>query len=170
MSDCLKDYVGIRFCSVDGEKPGSGLYINSLPGLSIEMIDNVADSQQVTYKGLWNDVQDEAWETFKTDFFNELLKCYDIARDCNIENLICTNKKVLVNAWRYLLGVQLMLFKAASPRFNFFTLDDKETNDMKDLYQVEYETALSKSVKVLNMSAVPLPCAPKQIQSVTWLP
>ncbi len=171
MSNCLKDYVGIRFCSDSNcESPGSGLFINSLPGLSVEVLDNVADSEQSSYLGVWNDAQDEAWQTFKIDFFNYLLDCYDVSRKCDIEQLICINKKILVNPWRYLLGVQLMLFRLYSPRLNFFTLDDKEAGELKDLYQTEYDGALSRSMKVLDMSTMQLPCNPKQIGTVTWLP
>lgn len=169
MSCCLKYYIGIRLCS-DSPDSDSGLYINSLPGLSIESIDNVATSEQSSYLGLWSDAQDEAWATFEIDFYNELLKCHDVDRNCDWKQLICRNKKVLANAWRFLLGNQLMLFRLYSTRLNIFTLDDKEAGELRDLYQVKYEEALTKSVQLLDMSSVPLHCAPKLIDKVAWLP
>lgn len=166
---CLTDYIGIRLCD-DEQESDSGLYINSLPGISIEAIDNIANSEQVTYVQVWADAQDEAYALFEIDFYNALLECHDVPRTCDWKGLICRNKKVLANAWRYLLGVQLMVFRLYTSRLNFFTLDDKEAADLRDLYQVEYEKALSKSVKLLDMTTVELPCNPKQINQVTWLP
>lgn len=169
MDFCLKDYVGLKFCS-NTEEPDSGLYINSLPGISVEVLDNIADSEQITYAKVWTDAQDEAWMRFQDDFFRELIACYDVSRTCDIKNLICLNKKVLVNAWRYLLGNQLMDYRLYTPRLNFFTLDDQEAKTLFDKYNTQYTDALHKSMKLLDLSSVYLPCGVGQIQSVTWLP
>lgn len=169
MDFCFKDYVGIKLCP-DADAPESGLYINSLPGLSIEALDNIADAEQISYLGVYSDAQDEAWARFGIDFFNELIKCHDVDRRCDWKRLICLNKKVLVTAWRYLLGNQLMEYRLYSSRLNFFTLDDKEAADLKDHYQIKYEEYLTQAVKILDMSTVKLPCGVGQIQSVPWLP
>lgn len=169
MDFCLKDYIGVRLCA-DSEDSGSGLYINSLPGLSIEALDNFATSEQTTFLGLWSDTQDEAWAQFEIDFYNQLINCHEVDRQCDWKALICRNKKVLANAWRYCIGVQLMLAAIYTPRLNFFTLDEKQLGETKDLYQTRYDEALEKSVKLLDMSSVHLPCAPKGINSVSWLP
>jgi hypothetical protein len=60
---CLTDYIGIRF--TDAPVPESGLYINSLPGISTEFIDKVADCEQGDYLGMWSDVQDRSYLLFK---------------------------------------------------------------------------------------------------------
>lgn len=166
---CLKDYIGLKLCS-DFEESDSGLYINSLPGLSLEAIDNSATSEQTTAVGLYSDAQDEAYAQFEIDFFNELTKCHDVGPNCDYKRLICANKKVLANAWRFCIGVQLMLARLYTSRLNFFTLDEKTAGELKDLYQTSYEEALSKSVKLLNLSTLQLPCAPKAINTVAWLP
>lgn len=62
--NCLKDYVGLKSCS---ETPLSGKYINILPGMSTELVDNIANSEQVTFKGVWSDVQDASYDVFKND-------------------------------------------------------------------------------------------------------
>ena len=49
MLNCFIDYIGLSYCSGVYEQPGSGLYLNSLPGISIESIDKIADSEQITY-------------------------------------------------------------------------------------------------------------------------
>ncbi len=64
--DCLKDYIGIRHCSQ--EYPPSGLYLNNLPGISTELVDKIANSEQVTFLGVWEDVQTRAIGRFVQDF------------------------------------------------------------------------------------------------------
>lgn len=62
--NCLIDFIGILGCGQSA--PDSGLYVNSLPGISLESIDNIANSEQVTYASVWNDVQQRAQARFKT--------------------------------------------------------------------------------------------------------
>lgn len=167
--DCLTGYIGLRLCATD-EVPESGLFINSLPGISVEAMDNIADSEQITYIGLWADAQTEAYSRFQIDFYNELLKCHDVGNDCDLENLICINKSKLALAWKYLLGNQLMIYKLFSPRLNLFTLDDEEATKLRDLYQAEYEEALNRAVKALDLSSCCLPCGGQSLKNVFWLP
>jgi hypothetical protein len=64
--DCLKDYIGIRHCSQDA--PASGLYLNNLAGMSTELADKIANSEQQTFIGVWDDVQTRALLRFAQDF------------------------------------------------------------------------------------------------------
>lgn len=169
MPNCLTDYIGIRICSED-IPPASGLYINSLPGISLESIDRTADRDQITYKGVWNDAQEEAYQVFVIDFFNELMKCFKIQPYCDYEALICGNKKILSVAWRYLLGNQLMQYRLYTARLNYFTtttLDDAAK--LRDMYQVEYEGALCKAVKLIDVRSCCLECGGNP-EVVSWLP
>jgi hypothetical protein len=166
---CLTDYIGIRVCSTD-EAPGSGLYINSLPGLSLESIDAIADQDQTTYRGVWADAQDEAYQLFIVDFFNELMNCYRVQPYCDYEALICNNKKLLAPAWKYLLGAQLMQYRIYTPRLNYFTtvtMDDAPK--LLALYQVEYEKSLSKALKLIDVRSCCLECGGNP-ETVVWLP
>ena len=169
MATCLTDYIGIRGCSGD-DAPESGLYINSLPGISLESIDRIATEDHITYKGVWSDVQDEAYQVFAVDFFNELLKCFKVQPYCDYDELICANKKLLSVAWRFQLGIQLMQYRIYSTRINYFTtvaLDDAK--ELLSMYQVEYEQALSKSVKLIDVRKCRLECGGNP-EYVTWLP
>jgi hypothetical protein len=168
--NCLINYIGIRFCEGALEVPESGIYVNSLPGISVEAMDNIASAEQITYIGLWNDVQVEAYARFQLDFYNELLKCHDVGKDCDLENLICVNKLKLALAWKYLLGNQFMIYKLYSPRLNLFTLDEEEATKLRDFYQAEYEIALSRAMKALDLSSCCLPCGGQSLKSVFWLP
>lgn len=166
---CLTDYIGIRICESQ-EAPGSGVYINSLPGISLQSIDGIANDDQVTYAAVWTDVQTEAFARFETDFMVELNKCYNLNPYCDYDTLLCNNKRVLLQSWKYLLGNQLMLFRLYSTRLNRFTiveLDDAQK--MLDFYHVEYEKNLSLAMKLIELGDCELCCGGNP-QSVVWLP
>lgn len=159
MLTCLIDYVGLINCGGVYEAPESGLYINSLPGVSLESIDKIADSEQITFMGVWSDAQTEAAARFRIDFIAEVTKCYKIDPSCDYDEMICANKETLVNAWRYLLGNQLMIFRLYTTRLNRFTTVDKDmAKELRDHYQVEYEKALAQAVKLVDVSTCELCC------------
>lgn len=56
--DCLKGYIGLKGCG--NTTPPSGRYVNSLPGIRLKVLDNLADSEQKTYATVWDDVQERA--------------------------------------------------------------------------------------------------------------
>ncbi len=76
MVDCLKDYIGVEGCS--GTTPASGLYINQLPGISLKMISSLANDDQQTFSGVWDDVQERAVRRFARDFRSQMSKRYKI--------------------------------------------------------------------------------------------
>lgn len=167
---CLVDYIGLQVCGGVYESPVSGLYINTLPGISLESIDKIADSEQITYRGVWDDAQTEAAIRFKMDFISEVTKCYKITRTCNYEDFICDNLELLANAWRYLLGNQLMIFRLYSTRLNrFTTIDLDNAKELRDYYQVEYEKALSQAVKLIDFSTCCMECTSNP-EYVTYMP
>lgn len=167
---CLVDYIGLQACGGVYEAPLSGLYINTLPGISLESIDKIADSEQITYQGVWEDAQTEAAVRFKMDFISEVTKCYKITRTCNYEDFICDNLELLANAWRYLLGNQLMIFRLYSTRLNrFTTIDLDNAKELRDYYQVEYEKALSQAVKLIDFSTCCMECTSNP-EYVTYMP
>ncbi len=172
MSNCLEDYVGIKTGCEEDFPPDSGLYINSLPGISLESIEKTATEDQITYLGLWADVQAEAWARFVIDFREVVSECFELNKRCDYEALICDNKKVLVNAWRYLLGNQLMLFRINTTRLNrFSTVDAKQAQALADEYQARYEKALLQAAQLCDIEACRCQLItdpkPKQVQ---WLP
>ena len=70
--DCLKDYIGLAGCGAS--VPASGLFINSLPGISLKAIDSLADADQVNYVGVWNDVQIRAIKRLELMVISEMAK------------------------------------------------------------------------------------------------
>jgi hypothetical protein len=150
--ECLFDYIGFLNCASEAEPP-SGMYINTLPGISLESVDKIANTEQVTYRQVWIDAQNEAAIRFKVDFIAELNKCFTISRKCDYEDMICDNIEYLTVAWRYLLGNQLMLYAITSKRLNrFTTIDKKQAEELAAHYQVEYERALAQAVKIVDIS------------------
>lgn len=166
--NCLTDYIGLKGCS--NEPPASGLYINTLPGISLQSLDMIATPDQITYKGLWSDAQEEAFNEFYSGFFTTVANCFTVNAYCDYENLICINKKVLALPWRYLLGYQLMFYRLYTTRMNRFTLIERDVaEDLKAEYYKKYQTALKNAMKLVDVSSCCLPCGgdPKV---VVWLP
>ena len=159
MIDCFIDSIGLQACA--GTEPASGLYLNTLPGLSVEAIDNIADAEQVTYLGVYADVQKNALAQFNLDVRGEIGKCYRVNKDCDYDTLICNNAENLYLAWKYLLGVHIMDMRIFSSRLNWFTtvsMDD--ARELQGVYQAKYEEALKAAVQIMDTSECCLTCAP----------
>lgn len=62
---CLKDYIGVKGCNI--APPDSGEYINELPGIEFLNVEQVANADQVTWAGVWADVQNRAIKKFELD-------------------------------------------------------------------------------------------------------
>lgn len=150
--ECLIDYIGFFNCPGQAEPP-SGLYINTLPGITLESVDKIATSEQITYLNVWRDAQIEASIRFELDFKQKINECYTLSNKCDYDDMICDNIDHLIVAWRYLLGNQLMIYRLHSTRLNrFTTVDKKDAEDLAAYYQVEYEKALSVAMKLIDVS------------------
>lgn len=165
------DYIGLGYCTTGVyTAPASGIYLNSLPGISIENIDKIADSEQVTYMGVWSDVQTFALAQFRMDVLNEMKKCWQLSTDCDYDALICDNIEELTVAWKYLLGVTLIIFRLNSDRVNRWTTITRDhAKELQAFYQVEYEKALQQGVLLMDTDECCLQCSPNP-SVVTWLP
>jgi len=160
MLTCFIDHIGLSFCNRGVyEVPASGIYLNSLPGINIESIDKIADSEQITYLGVWEDVQNSAVAQFRLDVINEMTKCYKLNKTCVYDDLICENVEELTLAWKYLLGVWLMIFRLNSDRVTRYTTVDREqAKELQVFYQLEYEKALKQGVQLMNTDSCCLEC------------
>lgn len=93
--DCMKDFVG-PFNGCDAPTPLSNMYLSQLPGIEFDNLDQVANSDQITWQGVWNDLQATATDTFKEDIIAEFGKRYllkqitqtvDIGKNINLTTL-----------------------------------------------------------------------------------
>lgn len=171
MLECLNDYIGLSYCSTGVyDAPASGIYLNAMPGLSIESIDKIADAEQVTYLGVWADVQTAAIPDYRSDVIAEIMKCYKINCECDYDELICDNLDILSQSFKYKLAVWLLVFRINTSRLNrFTTVDLKQAKELKDFYQLEYEKMLKQEVLCMDISACQLCCGGNP-EVVTWLP
>ena len=167
---CFIDYIGLSLCAGAYESPASGIYINSLPGLSMESLDKIADQEQINYLGVWDDVQANALPEFRVDVMAEIRKCYELNCDCDYDALICENLEVLTQAWKYKLGIGVLMFRINSNRLNrYTTIDIPQAKELLAYYQAEFEKMLSSSVLCMDISSCELCCGGNP-QVVTWLP
>lgn len=168
---CFINHIGLSYCAGGVyDTPASGIFLNSLPGISIENIDKIADSEQVTYIGVWNDVQGFALAQFRLDVINEMRKCFQLNKTCDYDALICDNIDELTLAWKYLLGVSLMIFRLTSDRVNrWTTVDRTQAQELRDFYTVEYQKALSQGVLLMDTDECCLKCEGNP-SVVTYLP
>lgn len=166
--DCFIDLVGINIC--EGQEKPAGGYLNSLPGISLQSIDKIADSEQITFKGVWDDVQESALQQFRIDVLDEIKKCYQLNRDCDYDAMICENVDELALAWRYMLGVWLMVYRLNSDRVNrFTTIDREQATELRDFYQLKYEQALKQGVNLMDTTSCCLDCGGNP-EVVTYAP
>jgi hypothetical protein len=101
--DCLTDYIGLVGCS-DSE-PESGLYINDLPGVTLESIAKIGNAEQETYLGTWNEIQKRGRKKFATRISAKLLERYKIRSITESVNLLryidtVNNQTALGLNWR----------------------------------------------------------------------
>lgn len=158
--DCYIDYIGLSYCAGIYEQPASGIYLNSLPGISIQSIDAIADQEQTTYLGVWADVQSSAVAQFRIDVIAELNKCFKLSRDCDYTTMICENQDTLIQAWKYCLGVWLMIFRLNTDRLNrYTTVDRKRDEELMNFYQVEYEKSLKQAVLLTDTTSCCMECS-----------
>lgn len=167
---CFVDYIGLSLCAGAYESPASGIYINSLPGLSMESLDKIADQEQINYLGVWADVQANALPEFRVDIMSEIQKCYQLNCDCDYDALICENLEVLTQAWKYKLGITVLMFRINSNRLNrFTTIDIPQAKELLAFYQAQFDKMLSASVLCMDITSCEL-CCGGFITTVTYLP
>lgn len=75
--DCLVGIVGLVGCGTSN--PASGLFINSLPGMSLKSLSSLANEEQSTASGLWDDIQLRAAKRMQIDVINAFAKRYKLS-------------------------------------------------------------------------------------------
>jgi hypothetical protein len=163
--DCLQGYIGIQGCGAPAaptvpdplpagatsEDYFSGLYINQLPGVNLEVIESIADDEQENFLGVWADVQTRALKKFALAVKAELNKCYSICDPTVVNCIVCENKDLFAVALWYFLGVELMIERTASTRLNrFTTIDVDAAEKLKSDFYTEFQGALKDAVSSIN--------------------
>jgi hypothetical protein len=172
MLDCFINFVGLIRCGAYSEPSESGQYINTLPGLTLDQFNKIAESEQRNYTGVWADIQAEASARFYTDILQEILTCFKLNKNIDYEDLICFNKKVFVNAWKYLLGKQFMTERLYSSRVNkYTTVDRAQAEKLEVKFDEEYLLYLRQAVTLMDVSKYEEKlCCGGNPEVRTWLP
>lgn len=84
--ECLRDYIGVLGCGASGSL--GNRYINSLPGISLESIEALANDEQKTFLGVWNDVQKRALAKFQIEINERFAKRYKLKQIRSSLNLL----------------------------------------------------------------------------------
>lgn len=76
---CFDGLINLKGCSVT-EVPGSVYSLNSLPGISIKAFQDAANSEQGTYVGVWENINERAEASIKNTILSFLRGRYKISR------------------------------------------------------------------------------------------
>ena len=76
MAHCLDNYIGLRGCG--STTPPSGLYVNDLPGMSLENLVTLTNIDEPTYTDIWTMVQGRAQSRFSLDVREAMGKHYKL--------------------------------------------------------------------------------------------
>lgn len=76
---CFNGIVTLKGCSVT-ETPGSIYSMNSLPGISLNAFESVANTEQKNYLGVWNAINERAEARIKNAIISHLATRYKIKR------------------------------------------------------------------------------------------
>lgn len=136
----------------------------------MEAMDKIATEDQVTYLGVWNDIQKNAIAQFGIDVMMKMNACYNLNKECDYHLLICENMDVLVQAFKYLLAETIMVFRLSTNRINrYTTVDRDQAIELRGYYREEYEKNLGIGVQLMDTSGCELCCGGNP-EVVTWLP
>lgn len=147
--ECLANRIGIIGC--DSNTSEVELYINQLPGISIENISALADDEQQTFLGLWNDVVLRTMKKFEILVKAKLNQCYKLTDKEVIECLVCEKKELFDVALWYLHGTELMIERTSTDVMSrYTTIDLEKAENLKADFYREFEQALDDAVSSMQ--------------------
>lgn len=189
--DCLNNRIGIKGCGApatagvvadpDAVPPVEAvealpvLFINSLPGITLENIAALANDEQETFLGLWDDVVLRTMKKFGILVKAKLNQCYKITDKTIVECLICESRELFDVALWYLHGTELMIERTSTDEMSrYTTIDLEKAEKLKEEYYAEFLGALNDAVTGINPAdsdciTTCLPCN-DNVKWVTQLP
>lgn len=148
MIEELKGLIGLSPKS--GVEAESGLYVDSLPDISVGIIERiVADEGSVV--DTWEEIEKRALLKFRTLFIAEVNKCHKV-HDIDIcECLILSNKLLLSTALWYLMGAEVMLTRNASSRVNLATYNQPKQKELHEYFEDMFTKELTTAVNGIDI-------------------
>lgn len=160
--DCLTNRIGIRGCdapSTPASAPGVDpviealpvLFVNDLPGISLENINALVDDEDESFLVLWNRVVLRTMKKFEILVKAKLNQCYKLTDKTVVECLICEKKDLFdVPLW-YMHGTELMIERTSTDEMSrFTTIDLEKAEKLKQDYYMEFESALNDAVQSIS--------------------
>jgi hypothetical protein len=144
--ECLDNFIGLKGCSQ--EVPESGFHVNGLPGMSTELVDNIANSEQSSYVAVWSDVKQRAFLRLKDDVVNYLYNDPENLKPVNFNQVIYQTKKLTKHS-------HTDVVVAASENYNgvYVKLPESKYVEfyLRELY-VYSDTAVDTVLKVFDLN------------------
>jgi len=158
--NCFYDYIGIK--GYGSSEPLSGLYINQLPGITLESIDKTAEKEQINFAGVWKDVQARAWMRFEKDFRRALRNRFRLSAlkaSASIQPLI--NEEEVIEAAEKYRGLVIDINNVLYEEFFDDALHGKSKGSFLSTYVDKIgvtlkENAASLVLKIFDVNGVEL--------------
>lgn len=153
MITCLHNRIGIIGCDAD-LTPTPQLLINSLPGVTLTKVSSLANDEQKTYLGVWDDIVLRTLLQFELLIKAELNKCHRITKAELVDCIVCENVALFDYPLWYLHGVQLMIEITSTDTLNrYTTIDLDKAERLKTEFYQEFASALSDAVKSIDLES-----------------
>lgn len=172
--ECFNNWIGIRGCGApssdeveavpanpDADPPTEEveavpalpiLFVNDLPGVTLENLNALVSDEQQTYVQMWAVVSKRALLKFYLIAKAELNKCHKITDKETVECLLCENVELLVVALWYFMGVELMIERTSTDNLNrFTTIDLDKAERLKGEFYAEATSALTDAIKGIDV-------------------
>ena len=144
----LKGYIGL-ISGGDTTAP-SGLYVDALPDISLQVLEDITHEDKYD---AWGKIEDRALLKFRTLFIGEVNKCHKITNIEICECLISSNKEVLATALWYLLGAEVLLTRQTSSRINAATIDRNKPKELRAYFEEQFKQELATAVASIDIHA-----------------
>lgn len=168
MLDELKGYIGLL--SGESVVAKSGLYIDALPDISLQIIEDITRADEDSTE-TWSRIEDRGILKFRTLFIAEVNKCHKVTNIELCECLIQSNKEILATALWYLLGAEVMLTRRASSRINMATIDRNKPKELRAYFEDQFSKELSTAVASIDIhqsECFPEDDTPEEKQLITF--
>jgi hypothetical protein len=147
---CLDNRIGVKGCGAVTD-PAPQLYVNDLPGVSVELMDSLTNAEQETFLDIWRNIALRALKKFEILVRAQFCKCYNISDKTVVPCLVCENVELFDVCLWYLHGTELMIEVTSSDQMSRFTtvgLEKAET--LKTEFFTEASAALADAVSSIN--------------------
>lgn len=149
---CLIGTIKLRTCST--EVVEGDIFINDVHGISLRMLDSVADEEAATFYQLFVNSEVLAEEKFYQECFQYFKNCWQVKNLQCVKDYICADENYtqFLTAWKYYLAAELTIARRLSDRNNIFTLDEEAITVSLEYYREEFVKSIRVTVESLDLN------------------